>query len=106
MPEATMRGCGCWFLMGRMLRLASLLAAAALVLPGTAAADNNWKTNSAVWRAMDNCTAAARKAFPDYTRESNAKREKARLDCLRGSNLPNEGNSAPPPAPQPSGQQQ
>jgi hypothetical protein len=86
--------------MGRMLCLAPLLVAAVLVLPRPAAADSSWKTNSAVWKQMDNCTAAARKQFPDYTRESNAKREQARLNCLRASNLPNEGSSVPPPGPQ------
>jgi hypothetical protein len=91
--------------MDRMLRLAPLLVAGVLLLPGPAAADSNWKTNSAVWKQMDNCTAAARKQFPDYTRESNAKREKARQNCLRASNLPNEGSSAPPPGPQQPGQQ-
>ncbi|MGO8918423.1 MAG: hypothetical protein ACLQJR_21190 [Stellaceae bacterium] len=78
-----------------------LLLLTALSLAGTlpAMADANWKTSSSVWRAMDNCNKAARKAFPDYTRESNAKREAARQNCLRAGNLPGEG-SAPPPVPQ------
>ncbi|MGO8920483.1 MAG: hypothetical protein ACLQJR_31700 [Stellaceae bacterium] len=87
--------------MGWMHRLAPLSAVAALLLPWPAAADNNWKSSSAVWRVMDNCTAAARKQFPDYTRESNAKREKARQDCLRAYNLPSEGTSLQPPTPTP-----
>ncbi|HXY98673.1 MAG TPA: hypothetical protein VEI03_01645 [Stellaceae bacterium] len=79
----------------------ALVAMAALFLAGAppAAADQNWKTSSAVWKAMDKCTDAARKAYPDYTRESNAKREAARQTCLRTGNLPGEA-AATPPAPQ------
>lgn len=78
----------------------ALLAVAAMALAGTppAAADQNWTRSSAVWKAMDKCTQAARKAFPDYTRESNAKREAARQACLRAGNLP--GEAGAPPAPQ------
>jgi len=39
---------------------------------------------------MDNCTRAAYKQFPDHTADANAKREAARLKCLRASNLPAE----------------
>jgi hypothetical protein len=77
--------------------LALLLGLAALWLPTAASADQNWKTSSAVWRAMDKCTDAAQKAFPDYTPESNAKREAARQKCLQAGNLPGEPSSAPAP---------
>jgi hypothetical protein len=91
--------------MGPKLRLALLLAAALPALPAAALADANWKPNSAVWAQQDRCTAQAFKAFPDYTREGNASREKARQQCLRSNNMPAEGNSGPPPpvpgAPQP-----
>jgi hypothetical protein len=87
----------------RMVRkfCGALLAVAAMALAGAprAAADQNWKASSAVWKAMDKCTQEARKAYPDYTRESNAKREAARQACLRASNLPGEA-SAPPSPPQ------
>jgi hypothetical protein len=62
----------------------------ALLLPAPAAADNPWKTSSAVWKGMDRCTLSARKQFPDYTAEANAKREAARQKCLRSGNLPGE----------------
>jgi hypothetical protein len=72
-----------------------------MALPGAmpAMADATWKTSSAVWKAMDNCTKAARKSFPDYTAESNAKREAQRQNCLRSSNLPGDG-AVPAHAPQ------
>lgn len=75
----------------------TLLLTGAIALFGTlpAAADAYWKQSSSVWKAMDNCNKAARKAFPDYTRESNAKREAARQNCLRGGNLPGEAGAAP-----------
>lgn len=74
--------------MSKLARVALLLTWAALVLPGPARADNYFKSNSATWRTMDRCTQQAQQAFPDYTPESNAKREEARQSCLRASNLP------------------
>jgi hypothetical protein len=81
------------------LALALLSIVVLLWLPGAAVADWQWKTNSAIWRLRDACTMQAQKAYPDYTPESNAKREKARDACLRANNLPPEGSSTPPPAP-------
>ncbi len=89
----------------KTLRLALLPAAALLLLTPPAGADQNWKTSSMVWRQMDNCTRAAQKAYPDYTPESNAKREAARQACLRNGNLPGEA-SAPPSPQQPAAAQQ
>ncbi len=83
------------------LCFALLLTVALLGLPGAAVADQQWKTNNAIWRLRDICTTQAQKAYPDYTPESNAKREKALNACLRQSNLPVEGSSAPAPAPPP-----
>jgi hypothetical protein len=79
------------------LRLALLLTVALLGLPDVAFADQNFKTNSAIWKLRDVCTMQAQKAYPDYTPESNAKRQKALDTCLRQNNLPVEGSSAPAP---------
>ncbi len=84
------------------LSILPLVAAAALAAAPAARADQNWKTSSAVWKTMDDCTRAAQKAYPDYTRESNAKREAFRQKCLRNSNLP--ADSAAPPVQQPAQQ--
>jgi hypothetical protein len=84
--------------MGCNLRLALIVSAAALLLPLDAVADQDWKTNSAVWRQEDACTTRAQKAYPDYTPESNAKREKARLTCMRTGNLPTGDSPSPPQA--------
>jgi len=56
---------------------------AALAVPVTATA-NSLNANGMMgkWKASDKCAAAAQKAFPDFTAESNAKRDKAMKDCL------------------------
>lgn len=82
------------------LDLAIPLTVALLWLPAAAVADQQWKSNSAIWKLRDTCTTQAQKAYPDYTPESNAKRQKAREDCLRASNLPVDGSSAPAPTAQ------
>jgi hypothetical protein len=40
------------------------------------------------WTSMDKCEAAAHKAFPDYTADSNAKREAKLKECLASQLLP------------------
>lgn len=76
-------------------RLALIVGAVALLLPLDAVADQPWKTNNAIWNVRDKCTRQAQQTYPDYTSESNAKREKARQACLRANNLPAEGSSQP-----------
>lgn len=72
-------------------RAGTALALAALLgLSGPAFADKNFTESQSVWRQMDNCSRAAHKQFPDHTADANAKREAARLKCLRASNLPAE----------------
>jgi hypothetical protein len=40
------------------------------------------------WKSMDTCTRQAQSAFPDFTAESNAKRDAKLKECLAGGNLP------------------
>lgn len=40
------------------------------------------------WHTMDKCSRDAQAAFPDYTPESNAKRDAKLKDCLARQNLP------------------
>jgi hypothetical protein len=76
---------------------AALTVALALVaLLGFAApalADRSWTQSQSVWKQMDSCARAAYRQFPDHTADANAKREAARLKCLRASNLPAETGS-------------
>jgi hypothetical protein len=82
------RGCG----------LALLLVLIVLALgAGRAVADDKLRQSGVAWKAMDNCSRAATKAYPDYTAEALAKREAERRLCLRRNNLP--GGDDPPAAP-------
>jgi hypothetical protein len=92
--------------MGSKFCLALMLAGAVLALPRPAFADQNWKTNSIYWNVRDKCTRQAQQAYPDYTPESNAKRDKMRKTCLLGNNLPTEETSVPPQSPAPSASRQ
>jgi hypothetical protein len=65
--------------------------------PQLALADDSLKTSNAIWKAIDNCNRAATRTYPDYTRESLAKREAFRRDCLRRGNLPATTDPTPPP---------
>jgi hypothetical protein len=47
------------------------------------------------WRTMDQCAKEAQAAFPDFTAESNAKRDAKEKECLAGRNLPPREPHAP-----------
>jgi len=51
-------------------------------------ADDKWQTSNAIWKVADRCAREAAAKYPDYTRESLAKREAMRRNCLRANNLP------------------
>jgi hypothetical protein len=40
------------------------------------------------WKTMDLCAKQAQAAFPDFTADSNAKRDAKLKECLAGKNLP------------------
>jgi hypothetical protein len=64
------------------------LAAAMMLVAGTAAATQQGNTAILYWKLMDNCAKQAQAAFPDFTADSNAKRDASLKLCLEGSNLP------------------
>lgn len=76
------------------LALALIASGLGILRPTAAIADNNWKTSNTIWHSMDRCTRTAQKQFPDHTADAIAKREAARRQCLRASNLP--GDIDPP----------
>ena len=47
------------------------------------------------WKGMDNCARQAQAAFPDFSPDSNAKREAKLKDCLNANNLPPRQPQAP-----------
>jgi hypothetical protein len=84
-----------------MMRNSRQLAAvfAALLLAGAALAraDGLQRESGSVWAAETDCSREAFKHFPDYTADSNAKRENYRRACLRAKGLPAENGSVPIP---------
>ena len=76
------------------LLVALLLAGAALCPAG---ADEKWRQSNAAWKAADKCARLAVAKYPDYTRESLAKREAMRRNCLRANNIPVADGPGPAP---------
>jgi len=72
---------------GRVGRAAALVVALAIPV-GSMAASLNGNRMISNWAASDRCAAAAQKQFPDYTPESNAKRDNAMKQCLAAGYLP------------------
>ena len=71
-----------------MKRLAHALAAVLLFSSATAQANSQQGRNvDANWRTADKCAKQAQAAYPDYSAESNAKRDTSLKDCLRLYNL-------------------
>lgn len=74
-------------------RVAAITVLAVLVGPGSAMATSlNGNVMMRNWARSDRCAAAAQKQFPDFSAESNAKRDNAMKQCLAQSNLPPRGD--------------
>ena len=80
-----------------MYRLNFTSAAVLLLFTGTAeAATAQGQLVGKNWRTADNCAKQAQAAFPDYSAESNAKRDAKLKECLSIYNLtPREPLSQP-----------
>ena len=81
-----------------MRYLAVCLFTAALVVPvGAAEAVTTQGTTAmAKWKTMDVCAKQAQAAFPDFSPDTNAKREAMLKSCLNANNLPPREPAAPP----------
>ena len=73
------------------------LAAALLLLIGTAEASQQGHTAVVTWKAADKCAKQAQAAFPDYNAESNAKRDARLKECLSAGSLPPREPTLPKP---------
>jgi hypothetical protein len=73
-----------------MIRRAGIIAfTVVLMLPAAALATTPQGMGMMrSWAATNRCAQQAQKAFPDYTPESNAKRDARLRECLAASNLP------------------
>lgn len=75
------------------IRAAIIALMGALVAPGIAISNSrNGNMMTGGWAASDRCAAQAQKQFPDFTAESNAKRDAALKRCLATNNLPPHNN--------------
>jgi hypothetical protein len=70
------------------LRMLLAIAVAAALPLMAARADPNQKDADAAWKTAGQCSVEAFKKYPDYTPAGNAKRNAARLECLRDHKLP------------------
>ena len=70
----------------RMNRLA--IAVILGLMPAVAGASQQGVIATSKWKTMDKCAAQAQAAFPDFTPESNAKRDAQLKACLAVQNLP------------------
>jgi hypothetical protein len=73
-----------------MLRIFGVIALAALVaipVPALAVTPNG-QNMMRMWTASDRCVAAAQKAYPDYTPDAIAKRDRVLKQCLASQILP------------------
>ncbi len=66
---------------------------------GTAKATGQGTAAIARWKTMDTCAKQAQAAFPDFTPDTNAKREAKLKACLNANNLPPREPLAPPQPP-------
>ena len=70
-----------------MIKKIAFALAALLVLAQTADASQPGHTVLLNWRAADLCAKQAQAAYPDFSAESNAKRDSKLKECLSGSAL-------------------
>ncbi|MGH7063021.1 MAG: hypothetical protein ACREET_02965 [Stellaceae bacterium] len=79
-----------------MMRAVACWIVALALLAGTAEASQPGTTALAKWKTMDICAKQAQAAFPDFTAQSNAKRDAQLNACLSANNLPPRQPSPPP----------
>lgn len=85
--------------MNRHAACAAFLVAA--LLPATAGASAQGVIALKRWTAMDKCSAAANRTFPDNTQASIVKRDAVLKQCLANGNLPPRDTESLPPGAKP-----
>ena len=78
-----------------MNRFAFPLAAVSLLWPLSVGATQQGQAALRGWKSMDSCARQAQIAYPDFSADSNAKRDAKLKDCLAGRNLPPRDLSVP-----------
>ena len=74
--------------MNRFAMALPILALLLALAPGTAGASQQGVVATHKWKTMDVCAKQAQEAFPDYSADSQAKRDAKLKECLAGKNLP------------------
>ena len=77
-----------WLRLAAPLSIGALLAAIFLFPTGAHAVGGQAAIVMSKWKSMDKCAIEAQRAFPEFTAESNAKRDAKLKECLAGQNLP------------------
>jgi hypothetical protein len=71
-----------------MTRSAFVLVAAFLAAAASAQATQQGNQSLRNWKVMDNCAKQAQAAYPDFSADSNAKRDAKLRECLNNGALP------------------
>ena len=74
--------------MNRLRPTPLILALALMLASGSAMASQQGVVAMKNWKIMDQCARDAQAAFPDFTADSDAKREAKEKECLEGKNMP------------------
>ncbi len=74
--------------MTRSARAFTLCLAYLALAPAAWAGSQQGTVATKNWKSMDQCARDAQTAFPDFTADSNAKRDTKLKECLAGKNLP------------------
>ena len=81
-----------------MNRFAFPLLAAFLLWPLSVGATQQGQQALRNWKTMDTCAKQAQTAYPDFSAESNAKRDAKLKECLNSNNLPPREPFGQPPS--------
>lgn len=81
--------------MNRFAMTLPILALLLALAPGAARASQQGVVATKKWKTMDVCAKQAQAAFPDYSADSQAKRDAKLKECLQGNNLPPRDPLAP-----------
>ena len=81
-----------------MNRFAFPLVAVSLLWPLSAGASQQGQSALRSWKTADNCARQAQTAYPDFSAESNAKRDAKLKECLNANGLPPRAPLAQPPS--------
>jgi hypothetical protein len=71
-----------------MRLIVAAIAASVLLFAGAAMATQAGVNAMLGWKTMDSCAKEAQERYPDFTAESNAKRDAQLKACLEQNNLP------------------